>query len=104
MEDWKLLESKISHESMMASEVCTLSKKIAFSLQSLGLAKHDVVHLILGNNINTLAVILGVWIIGGICSLTDVSTDAKTIEHQVSLLKYVHITLEHDMWLRCSLI
>ena len=58
VEDWKLLESKISHESMMAPEVWTLSKKIAFTLQSLGLAKHDVVHLILGNNINTLAVIL----------------------------------------------
>ena len=93
VEDWKLLESKISHKSMMASEVYALSKKVAFTLQSLGMAKNDMVHLILGNHIHTLAVILGVWIIGGICSLTDVSTDAKTIEHQVSLLKYVHITL-----------
>ena len=99
-----MLESKISHESMMASEVYALSKKVAFTLQSLGLAKHDVLHLIVGNHIHTLAVILGVWIIGGVCSLTDVSTDAKTIEHQVSLLKIVHIDLEYDMWLRCSLI
>ena len=100
VEDWKLLESKISHESMMAPEVWTLSKKIAFTLQSLGLAKNDMVHIILGTHIPTLAVILGVWIIGGICSLTDISTDAKTIEHQVSLLKCVHIDLEYDMWLR----
>ena len=89
---------------MMASEVYALSKKVAFTLQSLGMAKNDMVHLILGNHIHTLAVILGVWIIGGICSLTDVSTDAKTIEYQVSIQKYVHIDLEYDVWLRCSLI
>ena len=104
VEDWKLLESKISHESMMASEVYALSKKVAFTLQSLGLAKHDVVHLIVGNHVHTLAVILGVWIIGGVCSLTDVSTDAKTIEHQVSLHKYIQIGLDYNMQLRCSLI
>ena len=104
VEDWKLLESKISHESMMASEVYALSKKVAFTLQSLGLAKNDMVHLILGNHIHTLAVILGVWIIGGICSLTDVSTDAKTIEHQVSLHKYIQIGLDYNVQLRCSLI
>ena len=84
VKDWKLLVNKISNDVMMGSQFFALSKKLALMFQNIGLVKDDVVHFVIGNHNHNIAILGGVWIIGGICSFSDLTTDINVIEHQVS--------------------
>ena len=84
VKDWKLIVNKISNDVMMGSQFFALSKQLAFMLQNIGLVKDDVVHFVIGNHNHNIAILGGVWMIGGICSFSDLTTDIKVIEHQVS--------------------
>ena len=84
VKDWKLLVNKISNDVMMGSQFFALSKKLAFMFQNIGLVKDDVVHFVIGNHNHNIAILGGVWMIGGICSFSDITTNIKVIEHQVS--------------------
>ena len=69
---------------MMGSQFFALSKKLALTFQNIGLVKGDVVHFVIGNHNHNIAILGGVWMIGGICSFSDLTTNIKVIEHQVS--------------------
>ena len=84
VKDWILLDNKISDEILMGSQFYALSKKLAFMFQNIGLVKDDVVHFVIGNHNHNIAILGGVWMIGGICSFSDITTNIKVIEHQVS--------------------
>ena len=84
VKDWKLLVNKISNDVMMGSQFFALSKMLALMFQNIGLVKDDVVHFVIGNHNHNIAILGGVWMIGGICSFSDLTTDIKVIEHQVS--------------------
>jgi hypothetical protein len=84
VKDWKLLVNKASNDIMMGSQFFALSKKLAFMFKNIGLVKDDVVHFVIGNHNHNIAILGGVWMIGGICSFSDLTTDIKVIEHQVS--------------------
>ena len=84
VKDWKLIVNKISNDVMMGSQFFALSKQLAFMFQNIGLVKNDVVHFVIGNHNHNIAVLGGVWIIGGICSFSELTTNIKVIEHQVS--------------------
>ena len=85
VKDWKFLENQISNDTMMGSELYSLSRKFALMFQNFGLVKNDVVHVVIGTHINNIAILAGLWMIGGICSFSDVPKDEITIEHQVSI-------------------
>ena len=85
VKDWKFLENQISNDTMMGSELYSLSGKFALMFQKFGLVKNDVAHVVIGMHINNIAILAGLWMIGGICSFSDVPKDAMTIEHQVSI-------------------
>ena len=85
VKEWKFLENQISNDIMMGSELYSLSRKFAFMFQNFGLVKNDVAHVVIGMHINNIAILAGLWMIGGICSFSDVPKDAMTIEHQVSI-------------------
>ena len=85
VKEWKFLENQISNDSMMGSELYSLSRKFALMFQNFGLVKNDVAHVVIGIHINNIAILAGLWMIGGICSFSDVPKDAMTIEHQVSI-------------------
>ena len=84
VKDWKLLVNKISNDVMMGSQFFALSKKLALMFQNIGLVKDDVVHFVIGNHYHNISILAGVWMIGGICSFSDMTTDINVIEHQVS--------------------
>ena len=81
--DWKWLINEIYNRTAMGSDFYSQSKKAALVFQNYGLIHHDIVHIITGRHNSTLMTLGGAWIIGGICSLSDV-TDVETIKHQVS--------------------
>ena len=85
VKEWKFLENQISNDTMMGSELYSLSQKFALMFQNFGLVKNDVAHVVIGTHINNIAILAGLWMIGGICSFSDVPKDAMTIEHQVSI-------------------
>ena len=60
------------------------SKQFASLLQHYGIGQYDVIHVISGNYNSALIVLGASWIIGAICSLSDVSVDVEAIKHQVS--------------------
>ena len=72
----------------MGLDFYELSKTMAILLKQYGLSTGDVVHLILENNDHILTLLGGIWILGGICSISPVSTNTKAIEYQVSLHKF----------------
>ena len=84
VKDWILLDNKISDDILMGSQFYALSKKLAFMFQNICLVKDDVVHVVIGNHNHNIAILGGVWMIGGICSFSDITTNIKVIEHQVS--------------------
>ena len=91
--EWIWLENKITGDNIMGSEFHLLSKKFAVSFKQVGLEKGDVVHLITGNCNETIGILGGIWILGGVCSLSSMTTDVKTIETQVSLQFVLTFTL-----------
>ena len=93
VKDWKLLVNQISNDTMMGSQFYALSKKLAFMFKNIGLVKDDVVHFVIGNHNHNIAILGGVWMIGGICSFSDLTTDIKVIEHQVSEVILVAISI-----------
>ena len=68
----------------MGSEFPVLSKKYALLFNQIGLSRNYVVHLAVGNENDVFGVLGGIWLIGGVASFTNDSTDEKTLEKQVS--------------------
>ena len=87
VEEWTFLENKINNEIMMGTDFFKLSKKIAAFFRQLGISKKDVIHLIIGNHNITFPILGGIWHIGGVCSISDTTTDEKTMEIQVRKIK-----------------
>ena len=94
VKDWKLLVNQISNDTMMGSQFYALSKKLAFMFKNIGLVKNDVVHFVIGNHNHNIAILGGVWMIGGICSFSDITTNIKVIEHQVSKFQSLWVRVQ----------
>ena len=84
VKEWKWLQNKVSNNVLMGSEFPILSKKYALLFNQIGLSRNDVVHLAVGNENDVFGVLGGIWLIGGVASFTNDSTDEKTLEKQVS--------------------
>ena len=84
VKDWILIDNKIANDLMMGSHFFALCKQLALMFQNIGLVKDDVVHLVIGNHNHNIAILGGLWMIGGICSFSDMTTNINVIEHQVS--------------------
>ena len=83
---------------MKGSEFYSLSKKYALLFKQFGLVTNDVVHIIVSTNNYILGVLGGVWMIAGICSLSDVSKDEEVIKHQVI---EISLYFMHIFWKIC---
>jgi len=73
VEDWKWLQNNISNEEIMGSGFRMLSQKYAILFKQIGLSRNDVVHLVVESRNYIFGVLGGIWLIGGIISLSDVS-------------------------------
>ena len=82
--DWKWLDNKIFDVTTMGQDFFHLSQQFALLFQHHGIGWFDVIHVIT-RNFNSALIVLGAsWIIGAICSLSDISVDVEAIKHQVS--------------------
>ena len=68
----------------MASEFQMISKRYALILKQFGLSANDVVHICIGDKNHVFGILGGIWALGGILSISDVSVDEKTFQYQVS--------------------
>ena len=67
----------------MSSEFIILSKKYACLFNEYGLSSDDVIHIIVENHNHVFGALGGMWIIGGIISFADVTTDEKSLIQQL---------------------
>ena len=83
VDEWKWLQNNVSKQIMMSSDFRFLSEKYAIIFHQYGLSRNDVVHIMVESHNHVFGALGGIWMIGGIISFTDVSTNETILEQQL---------------------